>query len=142
MMTRISAFVIALALLLVTLTPQAALAAKGGNSGKPGTATNSFSLVLLDSTDGVAHHGQRVTFNVTTTATSEPHVSLDCYQGGTLVYGAVAGFFDGYPWPWSQIMPLSSAAWSGGAADCVAKLYYFSGTKTVTLSTLNFHVEA
>ena len=141
MMTRISTFVIALALLFTALAPQTTLAAKGG---KPGSASssNSFSLVLLDSTDGVAHHGQDVTFNVATTATSEPHVSLDCYQGGTLVYGAVAGFFDGYPWPWTQIMPLASPSWTGGAADCTASLYYFSGSRTVTLSTMSFRVEA
>ena len=140
-MTRISTFVIALALMFMALAPQTTLAAKGGKGG-PSASTSNFSLVLLDSTDGLPHYGQQVTFNVSTTATTEPHVSLDCYQGGTLVYGAVAGFFDGYPWPWTQIMPLSSPAWTGGAADCTAKLYYFSGTKTVTLSTMNVHVEA
>src|SRR5712692_7904600 len=55
------------------------------------TSTSSLNLVPLNSTDGSAHWGQQVTFNVSTTATTEPNVSLNCYQSGALVYGAVAG---------------------------------------------------
>jgi len=32
--------------------------------------------------------------------------------------------------------------WTGGAADCTAVEYYTSGKRTVTLSTLGFHVDA
>jgi hypothetical protein len=35
-------------------------------------------------------------------------------------------------------MTLSSAAWTGGSADCVASFYYFSGTNSVTVTTLSF----
>lgn len=108
----------------------------------PNTGSSSLSLVLIDSTDGVPHWGQSVTFNVATTATSEPNVSLDCYQNGTLVYGAVTGFYPSYPWPGTQIMPLSSPSWTDGPASCTAQLYYFSGKKTVILQTLNFDVYA
>src|SRR5713226_10569747 len=79
------------------------------------TSTSSLNLVLLNSTDGSAHWGQSVTFTVSTTATSSPYVSLDCYQNGTLVFGAMAGFFQSYPWPGSQIFPLSSPSWTSGA---------------------------
>src|SRR5262245_53131838 len=57
---QIAALVVALALVPV------ALAAKGG--GKPGgggtTAGGTISLHLLSSTDGLAHVGQKVTFDV------------------------------------------------------------------------------
>ena len=109
----------------------------GGNS-----STSSFRLVLLNSTDGLPHYGQSVTFGVSTTATSYPDVSLNCYQNGLLVYGAMAGFYSSYPWPGSQIMPLSSPSWTGGAASCTANLWYLNGRKDVTLTTLSFAVYA
>jgi hypothetical protein len=91
--------------------------------------------------DGQPSYGDTVTFNVSTT-TTEPHVSLQCYQGGVLVYGAASGFYADYPWPWTQFMTLSSSSWTGGPADCTATLYYFSGTKVVTLATLDFPATA
>ena len=110
-------------------------------AGKPNSGTSSLSLVLLDSTDGLAHYGQRVTFEVATTATTEPLVDLGCYQNGTLVLLGFAGFSSTDPWPWTKIMTLSTSAWTGGEADCTARLYSASNTgKTTTLATLNFHV--
>ncbi|SRR6266508_706989 len=102
----------------------------------------SLTLVLLNSTDDSAHWGQQVTFKVSTTKTTEPHVSLACSQNGTVVYQQQTGYYASYPWPWTQTMTLSSAGWTGGAASCAAKLYYFSGSKTITLTTLNFQVSA
>jgi len=116
-----------------------ALAARGGGGGhKPRPPASSLSLVLLNSTDGLPHWGQDVTFTVSTTATTEPNVSLDCYQSGVLVYGAVAGFYPSYPWPWDQTFILSSPSWTGGGADCTATLYYISGSGTVPLATMSF----
>ena len=37
-------------------------------------------------------------------------------------------------------MTLSSTTWQGGAADCVAKLSYWSGTTPVNIGSLTFHV--
>ena len=122
-----------------------ALAGKGGG-GKPGgggggSSSSSLSLVLLNSSDGQAHWGQQVTFDVVTTATASPFVSLNCYQGSTWVLTASAGFFPSYPW--SRDFTLSSGAWPGGAADCTARLYMTKdGSRTTTLATLNFHVYA
>lgn len=122
------------------------LAAKGGG-GKPGggggggSTSSSLSLVLLNSSDGQAHWGQQVTFNVSTTATESPFVSLNCYQGGTWVLTASAGFFPSYPW--SRDFTLSSSYWPSGAADCTARLYMTKdGSRTTTLATLSFHVYA
>lgn len=146
MRVRFLLVVFTLALTVSALTVGSAFAAKPGGGGKGGGGTTggtgSLSLVLLNSTDGLPHWGQQVTFNVSTTATTEPHVSLKCYQNGALVYTTQTGYYASYPWPWTQIMTLASGAWTGGAADCTATLYSFSGTNTVTLGTLSFHVYA
>jgi hypothetical protein len=112
--------------------------AKGGGAG----SGSSLSLVLLNSTDGVPHWGQQVTFRVSTTATTKPLVKLQCYQGTTRVYTGSAGFYPGYPWPWAQTFTLSSAAWTGGAASCSASLYYWNGRRYTTLKTISFGVAA
>jgi hypothetical protein len=123
-----------------TLRPTVPVAAKS-EDGHTSSASN-LSLVLLNSTDGQPHLGQNVTFNISTTATNEPYVSLNCYQNGGLVYGAMAGFFPSYLWPGSQIFPLSSPSWTSGAASCTATLYYVNGKKNIMLTTLNFQVFA
>ncbi len=88
------------------------------------------------------HWGDTVTFSVSTTATSQPSVIADCSQNGALVYRHY-GFYYGDP-SLSQNFILQSAAWTGGAADCTATLYYidpFYGTE-LDLATLPFHVSA
>ena len=127
-----------------------ALAARGGGGGGGkgqnggGGATTgggTISLRLLDSTDGKAHWGGKVTFDVATTATTRPMVALTCTQGGDLVYTMTAGFFPDYPW--TTTYTLRSNAWTGGAADCTAKLYYITGNgKEPVLATLQVPVEA
>jgi hypothetical protein len=122
------------AALCLALAP-AALAGKG-KPPKP-TGGGTISLVPLDSTDGLVHYGQRVTFNVATTATSEPWVFVQCYQNGALVAQGKEGFFerslsDG-------IFGLSSPSWTGGAADCTAKLTTPQGA---VLASTSFHVYA
>ncbi len=132
--TALLVTVVTLALSFSIATP--AMAAKGGPGGD---GNSSVSLVLVDSTDGLAHVGQQVTFAVTTTATASPFVSLNCYQGGVWVYTASAGFFAAYPW--SRNFTLSSIAWMSGEADCTARLYSTkNGTRTTTLATASFHV--
>jgi hypothetical protein len=136
---QIGAIVLALALV------PAALAAKGGGGGKPSGGSggsSSLSLVMVNDLNGngAPDYGDTVTFNASTTATTEPHVRLQCFQSGSLVYSAQAGMYASYLWPWLQDMTL---AWSsGGAADCTAQIYYFSGSKTVWSKSLSFHVDA
>jgi hypothetical protein len=124
------------------LAPTANAAKAGGGSKPSGGGSSTLTLVLLDSTDGVAHYGQRITFKVSTSATSEPHVSVACVQNGSTVYTAQTGYYASYPWPGTQTMTLSSGAWTSGAADCTAKMYYFNGNKTVYATTLAFPVAA
>ena len=119
------------------------LAAKGGNGGgggKPGGSGDStLTLVLL--APPTANWGEQVTFEVSTTATVEPHVTVSCYQAGALVYSASAGFYAGYPWPWNQFFTLSSRAWSAGPADCTAELSHWDGRRFRTLTSLGFAVD-
>jgi hypothetical protein len=144
-------FVLSLAVLALALVPAAGLAAKGGNGGgggghggggggsKPGgggSTASSLAVVMVTDTNGNGspNWGDTITFNISTTQTTNPYVELHCYQNGTLVYTAYAGFYPDYPWPGSQLMPLSSPSWTGGAADCTATL-------NTSLATLNFHVD-
>jgi hypothetical protein len=135
------------ALVLALVLVPAALAAKGhgggGTSGGTGTGGGTISLALLNSTDGLPHVGQNVTFNFSTSATSQPWVTLYCYQGGTLVYQASRGIF---ATSLSQVFALQSNSWTSGAADCTAWLQNWSGySKRGTiqnLASMSFHVYA
>jgi len=134
--------------LLITLTvacvgllaPMASAGKPTTNGGGGGSSGSTLELVLLDSADSVPNWGEHVTFNVSTTATSKPMVALDCYQGGTRVYGMTAGFYADYPF--TTTYTLRSSNWTGGAADCQARLYYTAHNKTVILKTLAFTVAA
>jgi hypothetical protein len=131
------AILIAAAAVATTFFATPALAAKGKPSGGGG-ATATFQLQVLSGPDQVPNWNEQVTFNVHQTATTEPHVDLTCTQNGAVVLGATTGFYDSYPWPWTQVMTLSSNSWTGGAADCSARLYYFDGRRTTTIQTLTF----
>ena len=119
-------------------------AAKGGNAkGGGGNTNDNYTLTLRMVTEttenDLPNWGERVTFDVWTTATTQPNVSLTCSQNGVVVYGAEAGYYESYP---LQTMQLTSLAWQGGAASCVAKLYYFSGTRIINLGSISFTVAA
>jgi hypothetical protein len=109
-------------------------AGKGGGNHKTPAGGGTFSLVLLNSTDGLPHYGQNVTFTVSSTV-SQPWVNLTCYQKGDWVTNQFVGFYAGYPW--SQVFPLATWKWTGGAADCTARL--FDGLTNATLATMSFH---
>ena len=131
---------IALVVSLATILALAPAALAKGPAGGGGGAST-MSLVLLNSTDGSAHYGQSVTFDVSTTATSTPWVKLNCMQGSAWVYTSNAGFYPSYPW--GQDFLLTGPSWTGGAADCVATLY--TGSKSgreVDLASVSFHVDA
>jgi hypothetical protein len=118
----------------------------GGGGGHGGSGGGSGSLTLQMYNDmngnGAPNWGDTITFTVSTTATTEPHVGVTCTQGGTVVYSASTGYYASYPWPWTQNMTLSSQMWTGGSASCTATLQAYSGTSVSTLGTLNFTVAA
>jgi hypothetical protein len=136
-------FPLIVALVVVLALAPIALAGKGGGGGKKqpsGGGSGSLSLVMVTDANGngAPNWGDTITWNISTTATTEPNVSVTCSQNGTVVYGATGGFYASYPWPWTTNMTLSSQSWTGGAASCVASLYYFSGTSTVNLASVSF----
>ena len=134
MQRKLFAVLSALALSLV-LAP-AALAKGPGGGSSPG-----LTLVLMNSTDGLAHYGQNVTFRISTTATTQPWVRLNCYQNGAWVYTSTVGYFPSYPW--DQYFTLSSGNWTSGAGDCTATLFAVGkGSREQDLASLSFHVYA
>jgi hypothetical protein len=121
---------------------------KGGGGGKPsggGTTSGNGSLTLVMVNDvngnGLPNWGDSIRFNVSTTATTQPQVSLTCSQNGTVVSKSTTGYWEGYLWPWTQTMTLSSMVWTSGGADCLAQLYYsLDGSRINYLSSLSFVV--
>jgi len=134
------------ALVVVGMVAGTALAARGGNGGgKPGGgggATSGGGTISLALMDGAtqANFAERVTFNISTTATASPFVHLRCYQNGALVGEGRQGFFEGAlgNW-WFYLGPTPS--WQGGDADCTATLEQYSGKGWSVLATApSFHV--
>ena len=128
---------IALLALVALVAGPATAGGRGGGKGKPSSGGGTISLVLLDSTDGLAHYNQWIRFNVSTTATPEPWVNLKCYQGGALVAQGWEGYFerslsDGN-------FRLNSPTWTGGEADCTA---FLTTPQKVVLGSTSFHVYA
>jgi hypothetical protein len=116
----------------------------GGGHHKPSGSAGTIALRFVSDVNGdhIPNFGDTVTFDAATSATPEPHVRLQCFQGGNLVYSAEAGMYPSYPWPWEQNMTLSSSWWLSGAADCTAQIFYFSGSSTVWGTSLPFGVAA
>ena len=128
---------------LATLAKGGRNAGGSGGGGTTTTGSDSLSVVMLidKNSNGAPNYGDTITFKLTTAAT-QPHVRVDCYQGSTWVYTDSVGYFAAYPWP-QQFTLTSSNAWPGGAAACTATLWTSpDGIKTTTLATLKFDVGA
>ena len=121
--------------------------AKGGGGGRKGGGTpttggGTLSVVLFTDANGngVISRGDTITYNVSTSA-PYPTVDLTCKQNGAVVLSAQTGFYEGYPWPSTNYMTLSSGAWpSGTASDCTATLH--SMGSTTVLAQVNFSAGA
>jgi hypothetical protein len=123
-------------LLSLSLLSGTAEAARGG--GHTSGGSGSLSLVLLSSTDGLAHYGQYITFNVSTTLAS-PYVDLQCFQNGVMVAEGWEGFFVGALS--DRVFGLYSPQWLGGAADCTAYLSYQTKRGWQRVASTSFHAE-
>jgi hypothetical protein len=151
-------FVLSIAVLALALVPAAGLAAKGGGSkgggggggSKPGgggstggTSSISLATPLVYDADGsgTPNYLDVVTFNVSTTATTEPFVNLQCYQDGVKVLEGWQGFFDG-ALNTTRNFGLYSGVWHGGATDCTAWLDMYTGRGWSQLASTSFHVDA
>jgi hypothetical protein len=149
---RASSLVAALLVLAALTLAPVALADKGGggNHGSGGggntTSGGTISLVMVSDAngDGLPNFGDRVTFAVSTTATTQPWVTAYCYQGGSLVYQQSNGIFPG---SLNEIFTLGpTPAWQGGAADCTAYLQdwdsYAKHGRITNLAPMDFHVSS
>lgn len=151
-------FVLSLAVLALALVPAAGLGAQGGVHGKPdgggggnggggngggggstGDSSISGPFMVTDTNTPGLSRGDRVTFNVSTTATTRPWVNVNCYQGGTWVYGEWHGFFPEYLY--GQTFTLGpTRMWQSGGADCTAALVSKDSNRDKTLSSIGFTV--
>lgn len=129
------------ALMLVT----SSVALAGGNK----SSSSTISLVLMSAPTAVASpdpsYGDSVTFDVSTDATSQPFVHLECFQDGSLVLEGWQGWF--YGALGVQAFELGpSPAWQSGAADCTAYLEnwdsYSKNRRITVLASTSFHVNA
>jgi hypothetical protein len=125
----------------LALTP-ASLAGKPAKPPKTaggGATAPSMRLVLLDGATEARHHG-RITFEVSTTATTRPYVGLRCWQGYNFVLDGYVGYFPTYAFdPW---FTLGSPYWDAALpANCTARLFYFDRRgREKLLSTMGFAV--
>ena len=102
--------------------------------------TAPFTSAATSGTTSGATQGGQITFDVKTTQTTRPFVNVRCYQNGNFVYDGWQGFFVGYFT--DPVYTLASDSWTGGAADCTARLVDGNDGKLRTLATLAFHVSS
>jgi hypothetical protein len=134
----VAAIVLALALVPVALAGKGQGGNKGGGST---TSSGNISLVLLNSTDGLPHFRQQVTFNISTTA-SQPYVDATCYQNGAVVYDEWHGMWPGAMFGTTFTLGPTQS-WSGGDADCTARIVVWATNgKQIVLGSMTFHVYA
>ena len=138
--------VLAGVVLALALVP-AAFAARGGGGGSGGgtgggSSSISPPILVTDANhNGLVNFGDTVTFNESTTATSQPYVNVLCYQNGVQVMNSWNGFFDQALNP-TRNFGLYSPSWQSGAANCTAWLDMTTRRGTSQLASVSFQVGA
>jgi hypothetical protein len=127
------------AVLTITLIASMSAAMAAGKGG----STSSVWLVRYGQTASAAatapSFGEQVTFAFTTNKTTRPWVSNECFQDGVRVSAEVHGFFDGYMF--GQVYTLGPTdKWTGGAANCTAKLLSEDRNNTQVLASTTYSV--
>jgi hypothetical protein len=105
----------------------AVCAGVGASTAGAGKVTPSISLASVSSNTAASTTqptlGSSVTFNTTIPSNvKNPRVEVLCYQNGALVYGEAGAPTDAF------VLGGGGSIWlyeGGGAANCVANLYYF-----------------
>jgi hypothetical protein len=134
----LTAAILAISLALVP----AALAGKSKPSGGGGSSTITGPVMVTDANgNGLPNFGDTVTFNVSTTATSQPYVNVLCYQNGVQVMNSWNGFFDQALNP-TRNFGLYSPEWQSGAASCTAWVDMYTKRGTAQLASVSFQVGA
>jgi hypothetical protein len=122
-----------------SLVAPSAISADAKKPGHGNGDTGTLALVMVADNDGngVPSFGDTVTFDVQTTATTQPFVTVKCSQSGTVVYQqsnnmTVTRNFNLGP----------TGLWTGGAADCTATLEnwdnYSKNGAITALASLSF----
>jgi hypothetical protein len=135
----LAAFVFALVVVPTALAGKGRPGGGGGTTSGTSTITGPY-MVTDVGTSGVSFN-DLVTFNVSTTATSQPYVNVLCYQNGVLVMNSWNGFFDTALNP-TRNFGLYSPSWQSGAADCTAWVDMYTKQGTSQLASTSFHVDA
>ena len=122
-----------------------------GGPRRQNSSSSSISLVptnasaVASATSDGPSYGDPVTFAVSTDATTQPFVHLQCSQNGRLVLESWQAWFYGAPGV-QQFRLGPTPAWQGGAADCTAYLEnwdsYSRNGRTTVLASTSFHVGA
>lgn len=138
-----AALIAALAVGLIAGTAFAAKGHGGGGGGghhggsSAGTGTIALAPLVVDNNgNGTPNWSDFVTFTISTTATTEPWVNLQCVQNGVVVSQGWDGYFDGSLT--TRNFGLYSPQWSSGAADCTA---YLETPTWAVLGSTSFHVD-
>ncbi|HWC85512.1 MAG TPA: hypothetical protein VG388_03165 [Solirubrobacteraceae bacterium] len=120
--TRLSAATALAAAGALAITPAAFAKGPpgGGGGGKGGSSSISAPIDETAHMDGLIHYGDWVTFNISTSATTQPWIVLTCRQNGAVVLQGKDGYFDGAIG--GRDFGLWSSVWTGGAASCTAQL--------------------
>ena len=131
-------------LLALALVPTA-LAGKGGHGGggttTSGTSSISAPNMVTDVGSAGLSYGDSVVFTVSTTATNQPYVNVQCFQNGVLVMNSWNGYFaDALNTSWN--FGLGSPAWQNGAAKCTAYLDMATSRGWAQLASTSFSVTA
>lgn len=113
----------------------------GGGGGGGGSSSLAGPVMYTDlNGNGIANHGDSITFNVSTTATSLPEVGVRCYQGSAWILDGYVGYYPSYAF--NPYFTLDSSYWDGStSASCTARLFYYdSRSREHVLATLSFTV--
>ena len=130
------------ALVISLALAPAALAGKKPPSGGSGSSSITGPVMVTDTNgNGAPNFGDTVTFNVNTTATSQPYVNVLCYQNGVQVMNSWNGFFDQALNP-TRNFALYSPSWQSGAASCTASVSMYTKRGTAQLASVSFQVGA
>lgn len=129
------------ALVLSLALVPAAFAGKGSKpSGSSASSISAPVMVVDNNADGLPNWDDTVTFNVSTTATTQPYVHLVC-SGNGVSYDSWRGYFAGsLDTNWNFV--LASGGWTGGPASCTAWAGMYTKQGFKQLASSSFQVGA
>ena len=105
----------------------------GGGGGTGGSGSITLRMVTDSNNDGLPSFRDVLTFDVQTTATAYPWVTLNCSQNGTMVSTVANGIFATSLLRDFTLGP--TVLWTGGAATCTATVHaYGSSTALASMS--------